>query len=261
MREPVIMFESVAPEAFVRRSHRIFYQTLPVSLTAHALVAAAIVGHMLWRVEWPEQSPALVRAYILAEAPPPPPPPPPPPAAAKPQPVPVAPVKMPDNVAPNVIPDIIPVVSNEPPAPLEPHPVEATTAPSGDSGAGTAAIPGGLPGGQPGGVAGGISLLAPDNRVHIKRDAPLPMKSLRQEYPVYPEEGRLKMWEDNLTVRYVIGKDGRVKEITILDPPNRKVFEEATRHAIRDWRFTPFIDAEGQPQEVVHELTINFQLH
>src|SRR5947199_55348 len=86
---------------------------------------------------------------------------------------------------------------------------------------GAAIIPGGLPGGQPGGVVGGIALLLPDNRVHIQRDKPLPMKSIRQEYPTYPEEGRLKMWEDNLTVRYVIGKDGRVKEITIIDPPHR----------------------------------------
>jgi periplasmic protein TonB len=257
------MFESVAPDAFTKRSHRIFYQTLPVSVTAHALVAAFLVGQMVWRVEFPTQSPALVRSYVLVEAPPPPPPPPPPPAPPKPQaiaPQPPAP-KPAIDVAPTVIPDAIPVVSNEPPAPLEPHPVEATAAPSGDSGAGTAIIPGGLPGGQPGGVVGGISMLAPDNRVHIKRDAPLPMKSIRQEYPVYPEEGRLKVWEDNLTVRYVIGKDGRVKEITIIDPPHRKVFEEATRHAIKDWRFTPLLNADGEPQEVVHELTINFQLH
>jgi protein TonB len=257
------MFESVAPEAFSRRSQRIFYQTLPASLTAHALVIAAVLAQMLWQVEFPDQSPALVRAYILAEPPPPPPPPPPPAAPPKAQPaVPLAPPpKLAVEVAPTVIPDAIPVVSNEPPAPLEPHPVEATAEPSGDNGTGSAVIPGGLPGGQPGGVAGGISLLAPDNRVHIKRDAPLPMKALRQEYPVYPEEGRLKVWEDNLTVRYVIGKDGRVKEITILDPPRRKPFEDATRRAIRDWRFTPFLNAEGQPEEVVHELTINFQLH
>src|SRR5207248_11581756 len=79
MPEPVIMFESVAPEAFVRRSHRIFYQTLPVSVTAHVLVAAAFVGHMLWRGGWPVPPPALRRPDNPADAPPPPPPPPPPP--------------------------------------------------------------------------------------------------------------------------------------------------------------------------------------
>src|SRR5438045_9341833 len=79
MPEPVIMFESVAPEAFVRRSHRIFYQTLPVSVTAHVLVAAAFVGHMLWRVGGPQPWPAPARARPPGQAPPPPPPPPPPP--------------------------------------------------------------------------------------------------------------------------------------------------------------------------------------
>ena len=253
------MFESVAPEAFVRRSHRVFYQTLPVSITTHAIVAVSVLANIVWRVEFPIESPRLVRAYVLTEIPPPPPPPPPPtPVRAAPVPAPPT-QKMPD-VAPTVIPDAIPVVNNDP-APLEPHPVVAAAAPSGDDNSGAIVLPGALPGGRPGGVEGGINLLLPDNRVHIARDKPLPMRALRQEYPLYPEEGRLKMWEDNLTVRYVIGKDGRVKEITILDPPNRRIFEDSVRHAIRDWRFTPFFDADGQPQEVVHELTINFQLH
>jgi len=256
------MFESVAPEAFRKRSHRIFYQTLPLSVSAHAIAAAVVLTNILWHVDFPIESPRLVRAYVLTEIPPPPPPPPPPPAAApKTQPVPAPPApKLAADVAPTVIPDTIPVVNNEPP-PMEPHPMTAEAPPSGDDGAGSITIPGGLPGGKVGGVAGGISLLLPDNRVHIQRDKPLPMRAIRQEYPTYPEEGRLKMWEDNLTVRYVIGKDGRVKEITILDPPHRSVFADATRHAIKDWRFTPYYDAEGQAQEVVHELTINFQLH
>jgi protein TonB len=253
------MFESVAPEAFKKRSHRIFYQTLPVSITAHVIAGAFVLANILWHVDFPFESPRLVRAYVLTEIPPPPPPPPPPAAAPKTQPVAAPPPpKLAIDVAPTVIPDTIPVINNDPP-PLEPHPVASE--PSGDEGTGSITIPGALPGGKPGGVAGGINLLLPDNRVHIQRDKPLPMKALRQEYPTYPEEGRLKMWEDNLTVRYVIGKDGRVKEITILDPPNRSIFADATRHAIRDWRFTPYYDAEGEPQEVVHELTINFQLH
>lgn len=256
------MFESVAPEAFSKRSQRIFYQTLPASITAHLVAAGLVLANLVWRVEFPIESPRMVRAYVLAEAPPPPPPPPPP-AAAPPKAQVVAPPvqKLAAEVAPTIIPDTIPVVAVSDPAPLEPHPVVAAAEPSGDQAEGPATLPGGLPGGQVGGVKGGINLLLPDNRVHIERDKPLPMRSIRQEYPTYPEEGRLKMWEDNLTVRYVIGKDGRVKEITIIDPPHRKIFEDATRHAIRDWRFTPFFDAEGQVQEVVHELTINFQLH
>src|SRR5204863_6527021 len=78
-RPSSIMFESVAPDAFTKRSHRIFYQTLPVSITVHVLVAIGALAHIVWRVEFPIESPRLVRAYVLAELPPPRPPAPPPP--------------------------------------------------------------------------------------------------------------------------------------------------------------------------------------
>jgi outer membrane biosynthesis protein TonB len=37
------------------------------------------------------------------------------------------------------------------------------------------------------------------------------------------------------------------------------VFDEATVRAIRNWRFRPMIK-DGQPTEVVHELTVLFRL-
>src|ERR1043166_3039027 len=74
------MFETVAPEAFVKRSHRVFYQTLPVSLSLHALVIAGIAVTLLNQLDFPTESPRQVRAYALVELPPQPPPPPPPPA-------------------------------------------------------------------------------------------------------------------------------------------------------------------------------------
>jgi protein TonB len=95
--------------------------------------------------------------------------------------------------------------------------------------------------------------------VHVQRDVKLPMVVVSQDYPVYPEDGRLRGIEDALVVRYVIGKDGRVREVTVIEPPKYEMFADAAVKAIRNWRFRPLVE-EGEKQEVVHELTVYFQL-
>ena len=62
-----------------------------------------------------------------------------------------------------------------------------------------------------------------------------------------------------MLVRYIIGKDGRVKMVEILAHAQYKKFDDAAMKAIRFWRFRPMIK-DGQPVEVVHELTVNFKL-
>jgi protein TonB len=249
------MFETVAPAAFARPDRRVFYQTLPVSLTTHALAAGAILLGALWNVEFPAQSPALVRAYALVATPPPPPPPPPAhraePRAAAPK---IARAQRSVELAPAVIPDTIPQVVEEPPV----SDARVVAEPAAEEAGGGAADPGGVPGG----VAGGVTLPAspPDNRLHVPRSQPLPMKAIRQEYPPYPEEARLRGYEDSITVRYVIGKNGRVTEITVIDPPYRRMFEDIVRKTLRDWRFTPYVNESGGVEEVVHELQVNFAL-
>ena len=62
-------------------------------------------------------------------------------------------------------------------------------------------------------------------------------------------------------VRYVIGKDGRVKEVKVIQPPNHDDFARAAVRAIRSWRFHPFHDpANGDVKEVAHELTVQFRI-
>lgn len=259
------MFETVAPEAFRKRSRRVFYQTLPVSITLHSAVIIAIGAALLNQLDFPTQSPPLVRAYMLAEPPPPPPPPPEPPKAVpKPPPdvktVPKHILDMAKLLAPTVIPDKVQPVDDTPPPPDMPidldaiakirnFPEKVAAAPEGP----------GVAGGSDGGVMAPPP--PPDGRLHVARGKPLPMKALRQEYPVYPEEGRLRGYEDNLTVRYVIGKDGKVKDITVVNKPYRQMFEDAVMKYVSQWRFTPYINADGEPEEVVHEVQFNFQVH
>ena len=98
-----------------------------------------------------------------------------------------------------------------------------------------------------------------DGRVHIGRDRPLPLYVLHRVYPEYPEEQRLLGRDATVIVRYIIGTDGWVKELSILQHAKNAAFDDATLKALREWRFQPLMQ-EGKPIEVVHELTVFFEL-
>lgn len=160
-----------------------------------------------------------------------------------------------ENLAPSIIPDEIPEVVEQM--------VEAGVEGGVEGGVAGGVVGGsideGILGGDVGGATGGVVGSVDDGRVVVPRDATLRMSPLSQVYPTYPERARMQRWEDQLVVRYVIGTDGRVKEVTILDPAHRKIFDDATLAAIRHWRFRPMIK-DGEAKEVVHELTIYYRL-
>jgi periplasmic protein TonB len=258
------MFESVLPELTARRRPLAFYESLPVSLAIHAITIAAIVLAGTWKISFPHHSPRQKSAYHLLETPvPPPPPPPPPPAAASPAVV-AEEIHLNQMVAPSLIPDVIPIVPEQ--LPLKPAPTLALVAAKAE--AGVVGVAGGMSGGMAGGTTGGVTHgvaggklggVVSDGRLYVERDRPLPLHPVSQVYPAYPEDARIRRWEDSLVVRYVIGKDGRVKEVTVITHADRSVFEEETLKAIGHWRFKPMIK-DGQPIEVVHELTVYFKL-
>jgi periplasmic protein TonB len=260
------MFETVAPEKFAPRSRKLFYETLPVSIALHALAGLAIAATTLWSVEFPDQSPPLMALYSLTSAPTPPPPPPPPPAAKRVVTQQVKQiVKMPD-VAPTFIPEEIPTVvatSSEPVQDIGPvaEGVEGGIEGGVEGGVVGGEI-GGVEGGSVGGVVGGTvgATLAPPDTVVVKRDAPLPMAPMSMVFPKYPDEARIRGREDVVVVRYIIGKNGRVREVIVLDHPEHAEFETVTVKAIRNWRFKPH-KVNGVAQEVIHELTVFFKLN
>ena len=259
------MFETVAPEKFAPRSRKVWYESLPLSIALHGLIIAAFVLTGLWQVEFPDQSPRLMALYSLTSAPTPPPPPPPPPAPKKVvTQVPVVKVTLPQNTAPTVIPDEIPEVVSEPEV------ADVGPVPEGVEGGVEGGIEGGVVGGVQGGTEGGIvggtvgavavADVAPPDTVIVKRDAPLPMAPMSQTYPRYPEEARIRGYEDVLLVKYIIGKNGRVREVIVLQRPEREIFEQITVKAIKGWRFKPY-KVDGVAQEVIHELTVYFKLN
>ena len=258
------MFETVAPARSYRPSRSALYEALSFSLVVHGIAALAALATNLWQVTFPNASPAYSVAFVLEAAPPPPPPPPPPRPVEQKQDMQTTKMALPaDVLAPTVIPDEIPVVKAQV---IPPSAFASATGVAGgvDTGADQGVI-GGIPqgeaGGKLGGVIGGlIADVATDGRVHVARDKKLPMVPLSQVYPSYPEDARMRAWEDELVVRYIIGKDGRVKEVTIVSPPQRDVFVDGTLRAIRSWRFKPFVK-DGEKQEVVHELTVYYRLN
>jgi protein TonB len=257
------MFETVAPEKFLPRSRKLYYETLPVSLAAHGLVVGVLLFSHIWKVEFPIVTPKLVALYSLEAMPTPPPPPPPPAAAARRQPVPDTPrpVRM-EEVAPTVIPDFIPLV---PPTETLLPPVEGVIdgveggVEGGVVGGSITGVEGGTLGGVEGGTVGGVGEGPPPDTVVVKRDMPLPTAPMSMVFPKYPEEARVRGWEDMVVVRYIIGKNGRVREVIVLDHPQRELFEKVTVKAIKNWRFRPH-KVDGVAQEVIHELTIYFRL-
>lgn len=257
------MFESVAPETFIPRSRKAMYESLPVSIGVHAALSIGILVAATWHVGFPTHTPrALVAYQIEAPIPIPPPPPPPPPAVRQievPQHVPVGRVA---DLAPTIIPDEIPQVLPQSIVqqnlPIIDAPIVA--APQGVEGGVEGGSTEGVLGGELGGTVGGeVGSVAPVDTVIVKRDMPLPTAPMSMTFPKYPDEARLRGWQDVVVVRYVIGKNGRVREVTVLDRPEREIFEKVAVKAIRNWRFRPY-KKNGVEQEVVHELTVYFKL-
>lgn len=245
------MFETTAVISKRRGWRGVFWGMLPASIVAHVMVAFGIVAVQTWEVTFPFAPPPMVEGYrlMVAVPVPPPPPPPPPPAAAVVRTEPVQ--KLPDNVAPNAIPEEIPEI-----LPTQVSPV------SGFEGGVEGGVEGGEIGGVVGGVEGGVTPVEPPpppNTIVVARDERLPLKPLSMNYPMYPDKWRNRRVEDTLVLKYRIDKKGRVVDAIILQPPRFKEFAQSSLAAIRSWRFQPLM-INGEPKEVIHELTINFRI-
>jgi TonB family protein len=83
--------------------------------------------------------------------------------------------------------------------------------------------------------------------------------AILQEQPEFPDRARLDSIEGWVTVSYVIGRDGRVSDVSIVAAQPRNVFEGAVRKAVRSWRFEP-VTVDGRPIEQKKTQTIRFSL-
>ncbi|HVS30574.1 MAG TPA: TonB family protein [Thermoanaerobaculia bacterium] len=226
---------------------------LPVSLVLHSAVVVAAIAASIATVDFPRTAPDQLDVYTPVVTPAMPPLPLGRPAPPKPAQTVAAPVSPPAQVlAPLPETDGAPVSS---PAPA----VEA--AGGTDAGAGPIGDPDGDPWGidagqAPGGTGIGTGTapagpLFPGGNVTSARV----LRRVEPRYPAMMVQARISAV---VTVRCVIGRDGRVRDPEIIRssyPP----FNDAVRDAVQKWSFAPGT-LNGDPVDTWFELTVSFKV-
>jgi TonB family protein len=75
--------------------------------------------------------------------------------------------------------------------------------------------------------------------------------------PVYPEAARQNRIQGTVLLRAIIGKDGRISELTPISGPKELI--SAAIGAVQQWRYKPYV-LNGDAVEVKTQITVNFQL-
>jgi protein TonB len=77
--------------------------------------------------------------------------------------------------------------------------------------------------------------------------------------PPYPASEERAEAEGSVTVRLLIGPDGRVKAAEKVSAASEAFWRATERHALRAWRFTP-ATVDGKPVESRKVMTVRFEL-
>lgn len=270
-----------APSARVRRHA---FLTVPPALTHRhrgrawvlsLVVHAGILALGLWGLgrEVIEPPPPVRLVFI---APPPPPPPPlgvpegtapasvvqtlpptveKPPVVVKPKPQPTPPKRL--TVPKKTVPlrDIKPP---EPPPVVESPAETPAEQPKGVATGSVEGVAGGVPGGVKSGTLGGVvggTIAAP---LRLDQVAQPPVVILRVP-PHYPEVARRRSIQGRVVLEAIVDREGRIEsDITVLQ--SAAMLDNAAIDALRQWRFTPGRDANGQTVRVILNVPIRFVL-
>jgi len=80
----------------------------------------------------------------------------------------------------------------------------------------------------------------------------------KKVFPVYPPAAKGSHVSGVVILDTMIGKDGRVKDIRVLETPS-PLLTSASKDAVAQWQYAPFI-VDGQPQEVNTIINVFFSL-
>jgi len=81
-----------------------------------------------------------------------------------------------------------------------------------------------------------------------------------QFQPAYPP-GQLRLErEAEVSVRVLVGSDGRVKQIELIDSPHVDFWSATRKQALKKWRFTP-ATKDGKPFESWMTLKVRFEIN
>ncbi len=172
----------------------------------------------------------------------------------------------PTRFGPNI--HFIPQVQNypvkDPPPPDEPLPppraeprTEARTQPTEvlvDTGPGERLVLTDLPPIRPGPIE-----IQPPQAEPLFRQAAMDPKAISRFQPPYPSAMVRAEIEGSVTVRVLIGTDGRVGAVELVSATNPAFFDATRDHALRAWRFQP-ATRDGIPTESWRTMTVKFRL-
>jgi TonB family protein len=82
-------------------------------------------------------------------------------------------------------------------------------------------------------------------------------KLLHKTSPIYPLEAKAQHIEGAVSLKATIGKDGKVENLQVLD--GNPLLAAAALEAVKNWEYSTTL-LNGDPVEVVTEITINFTL-
>lgn len=84
-------------------------------------------------------------------------------------------------------------------------------------------------------------------------------KPLNRSAPEYPSRARARNVQGHVNLSVLIGEDGTVREVAVLEAEPVGVFEEAAKAAVRSWRFQPAM-YEGRAVSVRVQQLLRFTL-
>lgn len=103
---------------------------------------------------------------------------------------------------------------------------------------------------------------APAQR-RVEPDRPQPvvmeMKLLRRVSPDYPEEARRKNLEGSVELAFVVGADGRVKDVEVAGSSAPGMFDAEAIAAVKRWRYDPRRE-DGVPVDFPAKVHLEFRL-
>ncbi|WP_293748354.1 energy transducer TonB [Limnohabitans sp. Rim8] len=202
------------------------------------------------------QLPQVVQAILLQETPPPPPPPPPkidpPPAPLPPPPQPQAP--------PPVAPASPPAVfAPSPMPPAQVPPVEVAVAPSTTPKQAITAVANSNP--QPAPTPAPATAAAPaaPARAAPPTRTPASVSAAQCDKPDYPSASRRMEEEGTVSLRFLVGVDGKVIQSEIEKSSGFKRLDEAARAGLSKCRFQP-ATVDGRPEQAWASMKYTWRL-
>jgi protein TonB len=112
----------------------------------------------------------------------------------------------------------------------------------------------GLSGGGPGGV--GLSLGG--NIWDVSKVDAKPVPLFRAK-PAFPAQARSKGITGKVAFKFLVDRDGMVKDVEIISAEPKDIFDEATINAVKQWRFQP-AKVKGTAVACLCQSAITFEL-